>query len=369
MRAAPEPVSPSPQPAGGRLRRALGNVALALAGIGVALAAGELALRVFASEPEPRLPPQPLVHPPGLPTLHGIAELNRPLTRGIYKGVFHRTNSLGVRGPELPLEPPPGSFRIVLLGDSIAMGEGVEESDTYAARLADLLSRGDPRRRYGVVNLGISGMNAETIAHRFEYIGMRYRPHLVVYGYTLNDIEGDAYRRPTRLDAQDWRSQLERFDDSPSALLRALWPRLVLTWSAFRPIRGSYEWELARNYRDNPDAFAAVDQALDRIATGSRELGVCAVLFVHPILQDLGPLHPYTAYYRQIGDAARARGFHVVIGFDALRGARASLLRRSAADPHPNVEGHRRLAEALRDGIVALPPECLEPHAPVRHAS
>src|SRR5262249_26571222 len=162
-----------------------------------------------------------------------------------------------------------------------------------------------------------------------------------------NDIEGDAYLRSTRFDELVWHTQLGRFDDSHSALLRALWPRAVLAWSSLRPIQGSYEWELARNYQGNPEAWDMVLHALDRIAADSRELGVGAVLFVHPRLQDLGALHPYTAYYRQVADAARARGFHVAIGFDALRGARASELRFSIRDPHPNAEGHRRLALAL----------------------
>jgi lysophospholipase L1-like esterase len=347
-----------------RLARALRTAALALAATVVALLVAELAARV-ALRPQPRLPRAPSApHEPGLPVLHGIRELNRPHVRGVYKGAFHRTNSLGVRGPELPLEPPPGTFRIALLGDSIAMGEGVEEQDTYAARLAELLSQRDPKRRTEVVNLGISGMNAPHVAHRFEYIGRRYHPDLVVYGYTLNDIEGDAYLDKTPADALERQARLRRFEHSHSALLRALWPRLLVAWSAFFPVHGSEEWELTRNYTENPAAWAAVESALDRIAAESRAQGICALLFVHPVLQDLGWLHAFGALYEQVAAAGRARGFHVVLGIDALRGARASELRFGATDPHPNALGHRRLAEALADAVAALPPECREPRVP-----
>ena len=36
----------------------------------------------------------------------------------------------------------------------------------------------------------------------------------------------------------------------------------------------------------------------------------------------------------------------------------ADTLRFSFANPHPNAAGHRLLAEALRDGLEALPPRC-----------
>lgn len=344
-----------------RLRRALAKGALALAATALALGVGELVARL-AVEAAPRLLPPPPPTQPGLRELQGIFELAQPFVRGIYKGVLHRTNSMGVRGPELALEPRPGVLRIAVLGDSIAMGQGIEESDTYAARLALLLAQEDPRRDYEVVNLGLSGVTASHAAHRLEYVGLRYHPQLIVYGYTLNDIEGPEYQASAPRDRDALRRLLARYQHSPSGLLRAVWPRLVLAWSAFRPLPGSYELELVKNYRENPAAWREVEGALERIAAQGREGGLCALLFIHPRLQDLSWLHAYTPFYDQVAQAARARGFHVASGFDALRGERASALRLSELDPHPNAEGHRLLAEALRDAILSLPPACLEAH-------
>ena len=345
------------------MKRIAAGVALAAAATALALGAAELAVRVALSDtagPQ-QTPRAPL--PPDLPELRTVWDLASPNVRGAYKGALHRTNSLGVRGPDLPLVPVPGTFRIALIGVSIAMGEGVDEDETYAARIARLLAADDLQHAYEVVNLGISGVTAPQAANRLESVGVLYHPQLVVYGYTLNDIEGPEYRPAPRPERLAHRRQMARFERSPSALLRAVWPRLVLAWSAFRPVRGSYERELADNYRENPAAWREVEAALDRVAAESRELGACTLLFIHPRLQDLTWLHAFTPFYRQVAEAARARGLHVANGFDALRGEHAASLRFSEDDPHPNPEGHRLLAQALHDAIRALPAECLAPSA------
>ena len=59
--------------------------------------------------------------------------------RGVHVGVLHRTNSAGVRGPEFSPRVPRGTFRIVLAGDSIAMGHGIEEDERYSAVLERIL--------------------------------------------------------------------------------------------------------------------------------------------------------------------------------------------------------------------------------------
>ncbi|HVH17328.1 MAG TPA: SGNH/GDSL hydrolase family protein [Myxococcota bacterium] len=345
------------------MNRIAAGLALAAAATALALGAAELAVRIALPD---TAEPQQTLHaplPPDLPELQTVWDLASPNVRGAYMGVLHRTNSLGVRGPDLPLVPAPGTFRIALIGDSIAMGQGVDEDETYAARVARLLAADDLQHAYEVVNLGISGVTAPHAADRLSSVGALYHPQLVVYGYTLNDIEGPAYRPATRPERLENRRQLARFERSPSALLRAIWPRLVVAWSAFFPLRGSYERELADNYRENPAAWREVEAALGRVAAESRELGACALLFLHPRLQDLTWLHAFTPFYDQVADAARARGFHVASGFDALRGEHAASLRFSKDDPHPNPEGHRLLAQALHDAIRALPPECLAPSA------
>lgn len=58
-------------------------------------------------------------------------------------GIAHRVNTLGLRGPDRPIEKPPGVARVAVLGDSVVWGWGVAEEDGMVARLeARLGSRG-----------------------------------------------------------------------------------------------------------------------------------------------------------------------------------------------------------------------------------
>ena len=122
-------------------------------------------------------------------------DLSRPHVEGIYKGAYYRTNARGVRGPEYELPKPPGVFRIVIAGDSVTMGDGVREEDAYPHVLQDALDRRPGPPRYEVLNLGLIGLDIRQVMGRLRNIGLSYEPDLLVYGCTLNDIQGPHYRR------------------------------------------------------------------------------------------------------------------------------------------------------------------------------
>lgn len=103
-------------------------------------------------------------------------------------------NSHGLRGPETTYEKPPGTFRILNLGDSIVMGWGVREENTYGRRLESLLNEeGSGNLRFEVVNAGVPGWNLENALAYLQAEGLNYEPDLILLGLTLtNDIKGDS---------------------------------------------------------------------------------------------------------------------------------------------------------------------------------
>ncbi len=96
------------------------------------------------------------------------------------------TNHLGFRGPEITPDKPPGTTRIIALGDSITDGYLVDNPHTYPAQLQDMLSSAG--RLVEVVNAARGG---STIGREF-WILRRFcaelNPDVVVLTFVGNDI-------------------------------------------------------------------------------------------------------------------------------------------------------------------------------------
>jgi len=302
-------------------------------------------------------------NPEGLPELVTPFELAEPNKRAIHDGKFWRTNSAGFRGPEVAEFPAPGTFRIVVAGDSITMGSGVLEEEAYVAVLESMLNAEAGGVHYEVLNLGLAGLNIEVVVNRLRDVGLRFHPDLVVYGFTLNDIEGPAYRSFTNGPYRAWhRRMAAAFDNSPFYLLRTVWPRWVSLRDVLAPPPGSYEYELDYNYFHNPAAWQDFLTQMDRLAAIGRDHGICVNVLIHTTPHYLNFLHPFRRIYERVANAAVERGMTVSQSFPVFRGHDGSSLALSAVDAHPNPAGHRLLAQALREGLRRLPAQCWARH-------
>lgn len=352
-------------------RRPLATATLVLASVALALGLSELLVRAFwevaepaserTVEPRDKTALQPS-DAEGLPVLRSVFELSQKSVRGMHKGLPFRTNRSGFRGPDTPFAPPAGVFRIVVAGDSVTMGTGVLERETYAAQLEDRLNASAAGVRYEVLNVGLSGLNTHQVVRRIENVGLPYGPHLIVYGFTMNDIEGPAYVSTIPRGTGIQRLQrYRRFTDSPSYLLRAVWPRLLSGWELATRPEGTLEHDLHHNYFENPAAWAEVTAGLDRLAGLARERGLCVHVFVHTGIAQLNRLYPFLDVMERVAGAARERGLGASQSFPHFEGRDPTELRLSKWDTHPNPAGHAVLAEALLDGLRALPDECWTP--------
>ncbi|HEY8515299.1 MAG TPA: SGNH/GDSL hydrolase family protein [Candidatus Binatia bacterium] len=97
-------------------------------------------------------------------------------------------NSRGFRGPERSYEKPPGTYRVVILGDSFIEGYSVNLEDRVSERLEKLLSEQDPSRRYEVIALGTAGYSTDQELIWLESEGVKYQPDVVVVMFYMNDV-------------------------------------------------------------------------------------------------------------------------------------------------------------------------------------
>jgi lysophospholipase L1-like esterase len=162
---------------------------------------------------------------------------------------------------------------------------------------------------------------------RHESLGLAYHPDIAVYGFTINDIEGPHYIKSVNA-----KHRPVGLENSPFALWRVVGHGYVALRERWLPPVGTYAYELAQNYFDNPAAWADFTAVL----------------------------HPFVQIYNKVAAAGRERGFLVIPSLPAFLGRKDKDLWVSASDPHPNAEGHRILAETLVAGLAALPETCWE---------
>ncbi len=100
-----------------------------------------------------------------------------------------RANQLGLRGPEIATPKPAGTFRVLLLGDSVVFGWGVDDEHTFARRLESEWNAAAPRTRLEVVNTGHPLFDTVQQAATLREFLPKLQPDLVLLVYVVNDVE------------------------------------------------------------------------------------------------------------------------------------------------------------------------------------
>lgn len=113
----------------------------------------------------------------------------RPGLDLIFQRARVRTNSCGMRDVERKIARGPGVYRIALLGDSFAFGWGVEQEQTFAARLESNLNRlAAGKLRFEVLNFGVPGYSTFQEVKQFREKGLEFEPDEVVVYFIENDF-------------------------------------------------------------------------------------------------------------------------------------------------------------------------------------
>ncbi len=237
------------------------------------------------------------------------------------------------------------SYRIVLLGDSVAWGYGVDTEDAFPQLLERLINEDipDASPQVEIFNLAVMGYSTAQQARLLELRGKTYNPDLVMVAYVLND--------PDEVDGG-----LSRYFDPPSFYLKDSFIRFRRWWAAERIGRtrgGGYPEVVHTLYWDD------VKKNLDRFQDISEEEGV-PILFVQvPAFTWEGDRYPELKLEKRLSGEFEKRGFMVHPLWPAFRGTDAESLRYDYW--HPNEEGHQMIAEDLLrffrgTGLIPRPP-------------
>ncbi len=154
----------------------------------------QLWLRFLASDEQQRLYAAPVG--PGASYLghtslyqphHWLVYTLKPGYRSVKDPVRH--NAYGFRGPEISIEKPPHTYRVVALGASTTYCTAItDDAKTYPARLEAHLRERYPGVAIEVINAGVPGYTSAEDLMNLEFKVLDLSPNLVIPYHAHNDI-------------------------------------------------------------------------------------------------------------------------------------------------------------------------------------
>jgi len=339
-------------------RRLLSNVALAAVAAFFAFALAEILLRFLGLGRAPVLLSQ---DSPGFfvhSKVVGLSYEIRPDFVGRAFGAEVRINSHGMRSPERPIAKPKGVRRVLILGDSVAFGHGVEQAAMFSALLEDSLSDGTTKgMQVEVINASVPGYNSEQQWLFLREKGFAWQPDVVLLVAVINDVEpiyeltnegGLAWKNPPEL----YRDILENeiVGRGMGGFLRNHVRVFGLLDHALRQpylLTKRYLDYLGSLYVADSAGWRAAQKAICAMHVMCQARGIGFVLAYCPV-----PAQPEPAVFRQIRGQysafAQREGITFVDLYDAENSRPVKRVTISSLDRHPSILGHKLIADALR---------------------
>jgi hypothetical protein len=278
-----------------------------------------------------------------------------PLVGGRPWKQCYRINSLGIRDREYPPYPPPGTRRIVCVGDSSTFGEGVEAEQAFPKRLEALLWADTVRNsgnRVEVINAGVAGYDIEKKLAHFRLKCLGLHSQIAILAFTLNDpqvmralyIDGDGFLASR--EAPRWRRFRQRVKKRSA----------LGNWGAHRWSELAGAQRLMSTYGSRSPEWIRTRNILREFRNLSLENSVHLLVAILPAPFRLNGGHPYLPIYRIIESFLEEEGIAWVNLFESLRGMEKPRVILESCDFHPSSEAHARFASALHRELAGKMP-------------
>ena len=95
------------------------------------------------------------------------------------------TNELGFRDSSYKIN---ADHKILLLGDSVSWGDGVEMNQSYPFLLEKMLNRNYPEKNIEVINSAVPGYSTFQQLIYLKKYGLKLKPDIIIHQFCLNDI-------------------------------------------------------------------------------------------------------------------------------------------------------------------------------------
>jgi D-alanyl-lipoteichoic acid acyltransferase DltB (MBOAT superfamily) len=238
-------------------------------------------------------------------------------------------NRWGMRDQDYELAPPPGTYRIAMLGASSVMGWGVGDGQTFEALVETRLNHEQNHdKKYEILNLGVQGYQPlQQLVALDKALG--FKPHALFYIAAGREISRASYYLV---------EAVQKNIDIPYSPLRNIVAKAELT----QKMEETTALKQIEPYRKE-----ILSWTYHRIAEQSRQNGAIPVLVFLPQVRE-GSWQEETAETLRIAEDA---GFIIIDLSDVYKGQDIATIRLAEWDDHPNVRGHALIADRLYDEL------------------
>lgn len=301
-----------------------------LLGVILALLVGEVFVRVATSDQNnyvmemwryAKLIKQPSRDP-------AIGHEHKPNQQAQLQHVTIRTNSLGLRGPELRADDTV-QHRIAVIGDSIALGWGVTEEQTLSAQLNQKLGS-----RFEVVNAGVGNMNLSQIMTHWQQLSSKVAVDTVVVLVTPRAAETQS------VPSTNWFLQ----NSALCALLSTVVQRIAVGGQGKTSLVEHYQGLWTTNYPMIESAFAHL---ADMQAKNHFQI----IVVVIPEANDMNH-YAFSFINQAISTATSPYNWGLIDALPVLQGSDTSQWHVSKNDIHLNGKAFDLIAEQIKTKIV-----------------
>ena len=285
----------------------------------------------------------------------------RPGFHGLFAAVQIAINSQGFRGTELAQWDSASRFRVLVLGDSVAFGQGVPEGATLAEAVVARLEK-NVGSHGEAVNLGIPGYDTCQEYWTFKERGIPLKPNVVLLIYVENDTDPPVYQViGDTIVSPDVRTGV--FGSLMAAarkhfyVYNFVWTRFQLLKQPRLSIAG-YHDVLMQKFNDRNVGWKRSKGCLSDITALARANSIRLIVVPNPVLSGRGVAenpYPFADYIETVCGAVWADGAECLDVVPLLRkpGLR---LRVSKLDPHPSAEVFMRIAGRVASILKEPPP-------------
>jgi hypothetical protein len=267
-----------------------------------------------------------------------IGHRHRPNAHAELMGQDVRTDPRGFRSPPIPDKPDAGVARIAFLGDSIAMGWGVAEKETFADQvIARLRASG---RKVDGFNMGVGNYNTSQELALFRDVGANLRPDIIVLAYFINDAEPmPQYGDNTWLDEHSAAWVVFRYR----------------TDSLFRQFGEEPDWKQYYRGLYDPKAqgWQQTKAALADLAKEARKVDAQLIVYSIPELRELKP-YPFQDITDRVRKVVEQQGVPFVDLLRSVENLDPKTLWVTVPDPHPNGKAEVTFAKAMLPQITVM---------------